>query len=247
MRKKFVAGNWKMNKTFYEAKAFVSFFRPLVKKINDVDIVIAPPFTLMNMMYEACRGSNIKLAVQNLHFEKQGAYTGEISSLMAKEFADYAIIGHSERRHYFGETDKLINKKIISALDAGLSVIFCVGETQDQRDAKNTKKIISEQISEGLDSVKNLKNIILAYEPVWAIGTGKSATPEQAEEVHLFIRDTISKAYSETESKKLRIIYGGSVTPENACTLLRMPNIDGCLPGGASLYPDKLAKIIASF
>ncbi len=246
MRKKFFCGNWKMHKTSKEALGYLKVFIPSVRSVNKCEIVLAVPFTLLNLLKEKTKKSNIKLAAQNVFYEEEGAYTGEISPKMIKEYADYVIIGHSERRKYFNETDEIINKKIKAGLNKKLKVIFCLGETIKERETKRTKEVIEKQFYLGLNGItpNQIKNIVIAYEPVWAIGTGKNATPLQAEEVHKFIRTSISKKFNKKTSETTRIIYGGSVTPENAYSILKMPNVDGCLPGGSSLDPKKLAKII---
>ncbi len=233
-----------MYKNQNDAIKFIKKFKPLVKKAR-AEIVIAAPFTLLPVLEKQLIKSNIKLAAQNLFYEKEGAFTGEISARMIKDFADYVIVGHSERRKYFHEDNELINKKIKAALDEKLKVIFCLGESFDERNLAVTFDVVHKQLAEGLDGIssENLKNIIIAYEPVWAIGTGRNATPAQAEEVHFFLKQELKKIFG-TDT---RIIYGGSVTSENAASILKMPNVDGCLPGGSSLDTVKLAKIIKSF
>ncbi|MFH2021198.1 MAG: triose-phosphate isomerase [archaeon] len=242
---KFFAGNWKMNKNKEEAATYMRKFKQLVQDTKS-EIVIAPPFTLLETVSDACKGSKIKVAAQNIYFESDGAYTGEISSDMVKDFAEYVIIGHSERRKYFAETDEMINKKIKAALLAGLKVIFCLGENLTQREKGDAKKVVEHQLLGGLKDLNELNDIIIAYEPVWAIGTGKNATPEQAEEIHAFIKLQISKFYGKSMANGVKIIYGGSVNPENSKAILKMKNIDGCLPGGASLDPVKFSQIIHS-
>ncbi|MEM4397666.1 MAG: triose-phosphate isomerase [Candidatus Woesearchaeota archaeon] len=240
---KFFCGNWKMHKTSKEALDYLKKFIPLISDVKH-EIVLAVPFTLLPVLKTKLKNSNVKLAAQNIFYENQGAFTGEISPLMVKEYAYYVIIGHSERRQYFNETDEIINKKIKAALNNQLKLIFCVGETYEQRAIDETNLVIERQILNGLKGLnsENLKNIIIAYEPVWAIGTGKVALPEQAEEVHSFIKSLIKKNFN----LEIKVIYGGSVNPENSTSLLKMPNIDGCLPGGSSLEPETFAKIIKS-
>ncbi|MBT3463929.1 triose-phosphate isomerase [archaeon] len=246
MRKKFIAGNWKMNKTVDEAKEYASNFKELISEINNIDIVLCAPFTLLPELKNSTQGTNIKLAAQNMYFEDSGAYTGEISPLMIKEFCDYVVVGHSERRKYFNETNSILNKKIKKALVHNIKIIFCCGETLEENESEQTQKVIQKQITEGLSDIskEDLNQMVIAYEPVWAIGTGKTATPELAEDVHSFIRNLISELYDEETSQNLRIIYGGSVKPENIEGLIIKENIDGALPGGASLDPIKFSEII---
>jgi triosephosphate isomerase (TIM) len=232
-------GNWKMYKSEKEAVSYIRELKPLVQDIK-AEIAIAAPFTLLNTLKKETAGTNIKVAAQDVFFEKEGAFTGEISPPMVKEYADYVIIGHSERRKYFGETDEIINKKIKAALDAKLKVVFCLGETLADREMGDTMRVVENQLRQGLEGV-NLNKVIIAYEPVWAIGTGKNATPEQAQEVHQFIRKLLMEIYRDCP-----IIYGGSVTPQNVASLLKMPDVDGCLPGGSSLEPKKFSEIIKS-
>jgi triosephosphate isomerase len=245
MRRKFICGNWKMNKTSKEALIYISKLGKLLKKKNETDVVLAVPFTLLNLMHSKLKKS-AQLCAQDVFYEKEGAYTGEVSPKMIKEFAEYVIIGHSERRRLFNETDETINKKIISALGIRLKVIMCIGETLDERNKSLFEEVTGRQLRLGLQgtSEKDLKDIVIAYEPVWAIGTGKNASPHEIEEAHSFIRRLVSRIYSDKAAGLVRIIYGGSVNPENAEHILKMPDVDGCLPGGASLDPVKFAKII---
>jgi triosephosphate isomerase len=249
MRTKVIVGNWKMHKNYDETLKYIQDFKLFVNDVNDVEIVLAVPFTLLDLMKNECNNTNIKIAAQNIFYEEQGAYTGEISGKMVKDFAEYVILGHSERRKYFNETNEIINKKIKAALRHKLKVIFCLGENLEERNSGRTHDVVEIQFREGVSglSIEDMKNIVTAYEPVWAIGTGNTATPEQAEEVHTFLRQLIKDIYNEETAENTRIIYGGSVTPENAPDILKMENIDGCLPGGASLDPSSLAKIIKSF
>ena len=246
--KKFIAGNWKMNKNKQEALDYLVDFKLFSKNVDDTDIILAVPFTILEAVSKECKGTNIKIAAQNLCSEESGAFTGEISAKMIKDFAEYVIIGHSERRKYFNESNDLLNKKINTALKNNLKIIFCLGETQEQKNNNQTNSIIETQLREGLSGFTQdqIKNIVIAYEPVWAIGTGNTATPNQAEEVHLFIRNLVSDLFGQEISANIRIIYGGSVNPENAYEILSMPNINGCLPGGASLDASKFIKIIKS-
>lgn len=239
-----IAANWKLNKTINETKAFIEEFIPLVKDNDDVDIILAPSFTSLYSASLVLQGSNIKLSAQNLFYEDKGAFTGEISPIMLLDVGcSHVIIGHSERRQYFHETDEIINKKIKSALKHNLTVIFCIGETLIEREEGKTFDIIKKQLIEGLKEIGLYNNIVIAYEPVWAIGTGKTATPEQAQEVHSFIRNWLLSTYGD-EAFKIRIIYGGSVTPQNIESLMNCKDVDGGLVGGASLQADSFAKIV---
>ncbi len=243
MRRPVIAANWKMNKKIEEAQAFLDEFIPLVWNERDVDIVIAPPFTALYTMANLLRITNIGLAAQDLFYEDKGAYTGEISPVMLTDIGcSYVIIGHSERRIYFGETNEIVNKKIRAARRHGLEVIFCIGESLSEREAGMTFDVLKRQISEGIRDISS-DGLIIAYEPVWAIGTGKTATPDQAQEAHESIRKTLSHLYGEP-AKGLRILYGGSVTPENADVLMACPDVDGALIGGASLKADSFAGIV---
>ena len=245
MRRRFIAGNWKMNKTSKEAIDFLRYIIPRVKD-NPQDIVIAAPFTSLCTMKAGLGDSRIMLAGQDIFYEDQGPYTGEISGQMLKEFADYVIIGHSERRKIFREDDDMINKKIRAALKSGLKVIFCLGESLEDRLKKKTRRVVQAQFIKGTQGLgpSDMKNIIIAYEPVWAIGTGKTATPQEAEDVHLLLRRLVEESFGSPASKNNRIIYGGSVMPENTRELMQQPDIDGCLVGGASLDPKRFLKII---
>ncbi|MCX7798363.1 MAG: triose-phosphate isomerase [Melioribacter sp.] len=250
MRTKIVAGNWKMNNDINSSITLINDIKNgLAQKELNVKVVICPPFTSLSIASELIKNTPIKLGAQNMYFEKSGAFTGEISPLMLKSVGcEYVILGHSERRTIFGETNQLINKKIKSAVDNGLKPIFCIGETLEERELGKTFEVVETQIREGLQGISEteLSDLIIAYEPVWAIGTGKNATPEQAEEVHLFIRDLISKIYSQKFAENLIIQYGGSVKPENSKDLMSKPNIDGALVGGACLIADSFIKIIES-
>ena len=243
MRRPVIAANWKMNKKIEEAQAFLDEFIPLVWNEREVDIVIAPPFTALYTMANLLRITNIGLAAQDLFYEDKGAYTGEISPVMLTDIGcSYVIIGHSERRIYFGETDEIVNKKFRAARRHGLEVIFCIGESLSEREAGMTFDVLKRQISEGIRDISS-DGLIIAYEPVWAIGTGKTATPDQAQEAHESIRKTLSHLYGEP-AKGVRILYGGSVTPENADVLMACPDVDGSLVGGASLKADSFAGIV---
>ena len=248
MRKYLIAGNWKMHKTLEESKKYFEKFLSALKEVelSDREIMIAPPFTALALCKELTKGSAVKLGAQNACWEEKGAFTGEISPVMLKELGVvYVILGHSERRHIFGETNELIAKRVEGVYKNGLIPILCVGETLEERRAGQTLKIIETQLIEGLKEVKEVKgeDLVIAYEPVWAIGTGVNATPEQAEEVHLFIREKLEALYGKEVAEKIRILYGGSVKPENISDLMKQPNIDGVLVGGASLDPEKFIKI----
>ena len=250
MRNYVIAGNWKMYKDLNESITLISEIKKLlVNKKNNVQVILCPPFTSLETASALLKDSEIKLGAQNMHFETEGAFTGEISSKMLKSVGcEYVILGHSERRTIFHETDEFINKKIIKALDEGLNPIFCIGETLEEREKNITNQILEKQISNGLKgiSIDNLKKIIIAYEPVWAIGTGKTATPQQAEEAHSFIRKLISKIFSQEAAENLIIQYGGSVKPENSAELLKQNNINGALVGGACLKAQSFIEIINS-
>ena len=247
MRKTIIAGNWKMNKTAAEGKAFVEAFKPLVADISDVDIVVCPVFTALNAVVEAAAGSNVKVGAQNIHWAESGAFTGEISAEMLKETGvDYVIIGHSERRQYFGETDETVNKRLKAALAAGLTPMVCIGELLEERESGSTEAVLETQLKGGLAGLSNeeMEKIVVAYEPVWAIGTGKTATPEMAEETHAYVRSVITEMFGAATSDKIRIQYGGSMKPANSADLVAMENIDGGLVGGASLEPELFAELI---
>ena len=243
MRKPIIAGNWKMYKTEAEAVDFAKKLKPLVADVHDRTIVICPPFPNLSKLYDEICDSNLALGAQNLYWEDEGAFTGEVSAPMLKSVGcTYVIIGHSERRQYFGETNETVNKKLFNALKHKLTPIVCIGETLQERERKITFKVIEKQVQEGL---KNLVSgdwllVTIAYEPVWAIGTGKTATPEQAQEVHAYIRKLLPKEVA----GDIRILYGGSVKPENIKELMAQPDIDGGLVGGASLKIESFEKII---
>jgi len=238
-----------MNKTLKEVE---EYFNKFLKRLSEIDfsdkeIMIAPPFTVLAYSQNFIKNSPLKLGAQNSCWEERGAFTGEISPIMLKELGvEYVILGHSERRHIFGESDQLIAKRVEGVYKFGLIPILCVGETLEERNKGKTLEIVERQLLEGLSKIKNIKGgdkIVIAYEPVWAIGTGINATPEQAEEVQSFIREKLENLYSEEISMQIRILYGGSVTPDNIQDLMRKPNIDGVLVGGASLDPEKFFKI----
>ncbi len=243
MRTPLIVANWKMNKTIGETEDFIHSFLPMVKEVTDIDILIAPPFTSLSVASGLLQSANnIKLAAQDVFYEEKGAFTGEISpAMLLSAGCSCVIIGHSERRQYFSETDEIVNKKIKTARKSGLEVILCIGESLKEKEDNKTFKVLEKQLTGSLKDV-HLEGVTIAYEPIWAIGTGKTATPEQANEAHTFIRGWLRK-YGEG-SDKVRILYGGSVTPENIDSLIAEPEIDGALVGGASLKPDSFAKII---
>jgi triosephosphate isomerase len=248
MRKKIIAANWKMNMTLTEMENFLHAFRPEVDEVATVEIVIAPPFTGLAKVSELLGGSQkIRLGAQNFYYEKSGAYTGEVSATMLRElFVKYVIVGHSERRQLFGETDSLINKKVLAAHANELKPILCVGETLEEREAGTEKDVLEKQLRGALVGVNadQLLETIIAYEPVWAIGTGKTATSEQAQEAHAHVREVLKELSDNNTASKVRIQYGGSVKPSNAKELLSQPDIDGALVGGASLEPRGFAEIV---
>jgi len=248
MRRPFIAGNWKMFKTVAEASSFVADLRTAVTNAIGVQIVVAPPFTAIHAAAQAARGSNIEVAAQDLHWEKQGAFTGEISATMIKEAgAAYAIIGHSERRQLFGETDAVVNRKVQSAIAQGLTPIVCIGETLEERERNETLAILDRQIKDGLDGVtaEQTAALVIAYEPVWAIGTGRNATAAQAGEAHSHIRTRLRQWFGADAADKCRVIYGGSVKPDNIRELIAEPDVDGALVGGASLEVKSFGDIVA--
>ena len=238
MRTPFIAGNWKMHKTVADTVKYVKELRALVKDMTGVEVVVAPPFTALHAAGEAARNSNVGVAAQDLHWEREGAFTGEISAgMIAETGAEYVIVGHSERRTLFGETDASVNRKIAAAFAGGLTPIVCIGETLDQRDRNETFSVLDRQIRDGLDGVtsEQLVQLVIAYEPVWAIGTGRNATPAQAAEAHGHIRKRLQQWFGAQPSELCRVIYGGSVKPENIGDLASQPDVDGALVGGASL------------
>lgn len=243
----FIAGNWKMHKTVGEALELVRGLRASLQGIEGVEVAVAPPFTALYPVALELKGSSISLASQNLFWEEKGAFTGEISPVMLKEVGcQYAIVGHSERRQYFGETDETVNRRIKAGFQYGLKPIFCIGETLEEREKGITFSVVDRQLELGLKGLdeKRVEEIVVAYEPVWAIGTGKTATPEQAEEVHQFIRQKLEQLYSRSVAERIRIQYGGSVTPENIKGLMAQANIDGALVGGASLKVESFSRIV---
>lgn len=249
MRKKFVAGNWKMNKTVAGSIALASEVLRHLGSDLPCEVALAPTFVSLEVVHQVIKGTPIKLAAQNCHYENEGAFTGEISAEMLKSVGcDYVILGHSERRQYFGETDAIINRKVKRVLSESMHAILCVGETLEEREQNRTEAVVEAQVRACLEGVaaNDMQRVVIAYEPVWAIGTGKTATPEQAEEVHRFIRHLISTMYSAEVAENLTIQYGGSVKGSNAKELFAMPNIDGGLIGGASLRAEEFAQIVKS-
>ena len=246
-RRPLMAGNWKMYKTADEAAQTAQQLVERVAGVTEVDIMIAPTYTALVPVFEVIQNSPIALGAQNLFWEDEGAYTGEISAPMLKSVGcQYGIIGHSERRQYFGETDETVNKKIQAALQVGLKPVFCVGETEEERASEQTLSVLDKQVKKGLEGLisDQLDTLIIAYEPVWAIGTGKTATDDQAQEVHQFIRSLVEKNFGTALSDSIRILYGGSVKPDNVAGLMSMPDIDGALVGGASLDAESFSKIV---
>jgi len=247
MRKPIIAGNWKMNKTVGEARELVTALKGKVADVTDVEIVVGPTFTALLAVAEVIKGSNIKLAAQNMYWEESGAFTAEISPLMLKDVGcQYVIIGHSERRAYFSETNEMVNKRVKAAHAHSLKPIVCVGEKLEERESGVTKDVIKDHIVNGLAGIteEQMLKTVIAYEPVWAIGTGKTATPDQAQEVHKFIRELLAELYSSSVAEAIRIQYGGSVKPSNVAELMAQPDIDGGLIGGASLDADSFTQII---
>ncbi len=247
MRRPIAAGNWKMNNNIDESEKLIVDLKALVKDVEDVEIVVAPPFTALSMVSSRLIGTNIKLASQNMHFESSGAYTGEVSvNMLVDVGCEYVIIGHSERRAYFAETNDTVNKKLKTAMNNDLTPIVCVGETLAQRESDKAFEVIEGQIKQGLSgiSVEDAEKIVVAYEPIWAIGTGKTATKEQAQEVHAFIRKTLTAMFSDNAAAAIRILYGGSVKPENVDELMLQEDIDGVLVGGAALKAESFARIV---
>lgn len=248
MRKPVIAGNWKMYKSLGEAVETALALKPLIANANHCDVVIAPVFTAIKTVADRLEGSNIKVAGQDCSTElEEGAHTGEITASMLKDVgAQYVIVGHSERRQLYCETDMMVSRKVKAAISNGLFVIMCVGESLEQREQGNAENVVAGQLNGGLNGLTapNLDRIILAYEPVWAIGTGRTATPEQAQEMHAFIRRVFAERHSSGAAEALRILYGGSVKPDNIAGLMSQADIDGALVGGASLKADSFAKIV---
>ena len=247
MRIPLIAGNWKMFKKTDEALHTVAKLLRLVEGVTGVKIVVAPSFTMLKSVSAALTGSSISVAGQDCYWEDEGAFTGEISpGMLTDAGCSHVIIGHSERRHYFGETDEIVNRKLKSALRAGLTAMVCIGETLEEREAGDTFKVLERQMKEGLTGVSaaEMRNVVIAYEPVWAIGTGRTASDDQAQEAHAFIRGLLAKLFPSPVAEVTRILYGGSVKPENIAGLMSRPDIDGALVGGASLAAESFASVI---
>lgn len=246
MRKKIIAGNWKMNYCVNKAEEFVSQIRDTINT-DEVDVVICPNFVALDRISDLIYGTNIKLGAQNVYFEDKGAYTGETSvNMLAAVGVSYCIVGHSERRQYFNETDEIVNKKAKKLLEKDIAPIVCVGETLEERESEKMYEVVEKQVRNSLDGIDKdliMNKVVIAYEPIWAIGTGKTATAEQANEMCKYIREVIAKMYDEETSQKVRIQYGGSVKPSNASEILNMSDIDGALVGGASLTNDFVAIV----
>ncbi len=246
-RRPLIAGNWKMFKTCSEAVEAAGQLVKLVAMTSDIDVMIAPQFTALAPVSDVVRGSRVSLGAQNLFWETEGAYTGEISPVMLVSVGcEYVIIGHSERRQYFDETDETVNKKIKAAIKNDLIPVLCVGESEKERESKETFSVLDKQVKKGIEgfSSDDLETLVIAYEPVWAIGTGKTATTDQAQEAHQFLRSVLEKSFGNMLAKSIRILYGGSVKPNNIAELMAMPDIDGALVGGASLDPETFSKIV---
>jgi triosephosphate isomerase (TIM) len=247
-RRPCIAGNWKMHKTIAEGQAFVKELRPLVEGIDGVEVALCVPYTALYPAVEACRGSAIEVCAQNMHFDPQGAYTGEVSAPMLTELGVQGVVlGHSERRQFFNETDRALKEKLPAALAAGLEPILCVGESEEERDEGETERRLRHQVQEALEKVDpaELPKVVIAYEPIWAIGTGKVATTEQAQEAIAFIRALVGDRSKEA-AELVRVLYGGSVKPDNAAEILAQPDVDGALVGGASLDPRGFAEIVSA-
>jgi triosephosphate isomerase len=248
MRIPLFAANWKMFKTVHEAVVFTKEFRGMVKDLDAVDIVVAPPFTAIHAVAEAARNTNVAVAGQDLYWEKEGAFTGEVSAgMLAEAGAEYGILGHSERRRLFGDTDEWVKRKVFAALGAGLTPIVCIGETLEERERSQTLDILDRQIKDGLDGLtgEQVAGLVIAYEPVWAIGTGRNATPAQAQEAHAHIRGRLRQWFGADAAEKCRVIYGGSVKPDNIADLMAQPDLDGALVGGASLATRSFLDIVS--
>lgn len=243
MNSSLIVANWKLNKTLDETRRFINDFVPLIKDTRDIDVVIAPPFTSLYVACLALKYTNIMLSAQDVFYEDKGAYTGEVSPVMLVDAGcSHVIVGHSERRQYFRETDEIINKKINASIRHNLTVIFCIGESLAEREQGRTYNILRGQLERGLKQITP-ENLVIAYEPVWAIGTGKTATPSQAQDAHKYIREWLVSYYGD-EAEEIRIIYGGSVTPENINSLMECNDVQGALVGGASLRADSFARIV---
>ncbi len=244
MRTPMIAGNWKMNTTVTEAVELVGQIRKGISGAHDVDILVCPPFVSLTAVKEALQGSAIKLGAQNLHYEEKGAFTGEISPVMLADLCEYVLVGHSERRHIFGETGEVVNKKMAAALKAGLKPILCIGEKLEDNEAGRTAEVLAEQLQTSLAGIDISANLVVAYEPVWAIGTGRAAYGKQVNETAVLIRDMLAKLASKEIAGEIRVLYGGSVTAENVAEFLEQSEIDGALVGGASLKSGQFITMI---
>ena len=247
-RRPMIAANWKMHKTVGEAEEFIAALLPLVATADGIDVVVCPPYLALQALVDSARGSRVAIYAQNMHQEGEGAFTGEVSAPMLVDAGVQGVIlGHSERREYFGETDRALALKLPAALDAGLVPILCVGETEDEREAGDTERKLRHQVQEDLAGIaeERLGELVIAYEPIWAIGTGRVATLEEAQEAIAFVRALVADR-SPAEAERIRVLYGGSVKPENAAELLQLPDVDGALVGGASLDPESFAAIVAA-
>jgi triosephosphate isomerase (TIM) len=245
-RTPFIAGNWKMNKTIAEAEAFIAALLPRAGAVDDIDVAICPPYTALQAMVDSARGSSVQVFAQSMHEADAGAYTGELSAPMLAEIdVQGVVLGHSERREYYAETDRALQLKVSKALETGLTPILCVGETEEERERGDTERKLRHQVQEGLEKVpaERLPEVVVAYEPIWAIGTGLTATPEQAQEAVAFVRALVADR-DKAAGEAVRILYGGSLKPGNASELLGLPDVDGALVGGASLDPDSFARIV---
>jgi len=247
MRKPFIAGNWKMFKTVHEAVVFSKELRSVLKDVTGVEIVVGPPFVAVHPVAEALRNTNIGVAAQDVYWEREGAFTGEVSAAMIRDAgAEYVIVGHSERRRLFGETDAMVNRKTAAAISAGITPIVCVGETLEERERNETLAVLDRQLKDGLDGIsgQQVAELVVAYEPVWAIGTGRNATAAQAQEAHAHIRTRLRQWFGADAADHCHILYGGSVKPDNIAELIREPDVDGALVGGASLEVRSFAEIV---
>lgn len=244
MRLPMIAGNWKMNTTVEEARALVLEMHPLLEPINNVEKVVCPPFVSLVAVAEIIKESSMRLGAQNMYFEEKGAYTGEVSPPMLAELCEYVILGHSERRQYFNESNEIVNHKVKAALQFDLKPIMCIGERLEEYDAGKTEEVVIGQLRSSLDGLDSPDGLVIAYEPVWAIGTGRAATGEQANSIIGLIRHNIAELYTDGFARDLRILYGGSVTAENSAEFMRQPEIDGALVGGASLKADQFVSIV---
>jgi len=245
MRIPFVAGNWKMNTTVTEAEKLVLEMLEKLDRIEGVERVLCPPFVSLVAVSMMLQGSSIKLGAQNMYFETKGAYTGEISPLMLRELCEFVILGHSERRWYFGETDEIVNRKVKAALASKLKPILCVGERLEENEAGKTEEVVNRQVTAALNDIEPIRDLVIAYEPVWAIGTGKAASGKQAAATIQFIRDVVAKLWDKNIAQDLRILYGGSVTGANVAEFISYPEIDGTLVGGASLKAEEFVAIVS--